>query len=269
MPPTTAQRTAAQAFMSITGAQEKVALRILKNNQWKLDQACDVYFGQNPAVPSSTAKERDNLAQLFEKYRSKNDEDGVMSVEGIFLWLNEVEVNMENAEMMVALDIVKAPHLGEIEKVGFVDGWTAIGADTPAKQKTWIKDQVASLSKDQALFKRVYRHAFICCKEKGQKALDLENAIVYWQLLFSPPGMTWVTGETNWLDLWIEFLQAKWTKTVNKDMWNMTYEFYVKSLQDESLDFWSEDGAWPGVIDDFVAWVEEKRHDSLEMMATD
>jgi DCN1-like protein 1/2 len=109
------------------------------------------------------------------------------------------------------------------------------------------------------LFKRVYKHTFVCSKERGQKALPLENAIVYWQMLFSPPGMTWVTPSTNWLDLWIEFLQKKWTKSVNKDMWNMTLEFFQKTIRDESMSFWSEDGAWPGVIDDFVLYVREMR----------
>lgn len=38
----------------------------------------------------------------------------------------------------------------------------------------------------------------------------------------------------------------------------MTLEFAVKSLSDESLSFWNEDGAWPSVIDDFVEWCREK-----------
>jgi len=110
-----------------------------------------------------------------------------------------------------------------------------------------------------SLFKRVYKHTFISSKERGQKAIPLDNAIIYWQMLFSPTGMPWVTGTTNWLALWVEFLQASWKKSVNKDMWNMTLEFFCKTIQDEEMSFWSEDGAWPGVIDDFVGYVKEKR----------
>ena len=122
---------------------------------------------------------------------------------------------------------------------------------------------------DMLLFKRVYRHAFICSKEKGQKALSLENALVYWEMLFGPSGKPWITSSTNWIELWLGFLNAKWTKSVNKDMWNQTFEFFQKSLQDESMSFWSEDGAWPGVIDDFVAYAKEKRGDVPESMETD
>jgi len=119
------------------------------------------------------------------------------------------------------------------------------------------------------LLKRVYRYTFVCSKEKGQKALPLENALVYWELIFNSPGKPWVTASTNWIDLWGEFLRAKWTKSVNKDMWNQTFEFFLKTMQDETLSFWSEDSAWPGVIDEFVAYVKEKRGDVPESMETD
>jgi DCN1-like protein 1/2 len=133
----------------------------------------------------------------------------------------------------------------------------------------YVAGQVKLMKTDMVLFKRVYRHTFICSKEKGQKALALENALVYWEMLFGPSGKPWVTASTNWTELWLEFLNAKWTKSVNKDMWNQTFEFFQKTLQDETLSFWSEDGAWPGVIDEFVAYAKEKRGDLPESMETD
>ena len=42
-------------------------------------------------------------------------------------------------------------------------------------------------------------------------------------------------------------------------MWDQTGLFVSKSLEDESMSWWSEEGSWPGVIDDFVAFVREKR----------
>lgn len=131
-----------------------------------------------------------------------------------------------------------------------------------------VASQISQLPTDNALFKRVYRHVFVCARDKGQKALPLENAITYWEILFAAPGQTLATSSTNWADLWIEFLNAKWTKSVNKDMWNQTLEFLQKAVEDETLSFWSEDGAWPGVIDDFVGFVKTKRGTG-ECMETD
>lgn len=32
-----------------------------------------------------------------------------------------------------------------------------------------------------------------------------------------------------------------------------------KTKEDETFDWWSEDGAWPGAIDEFVGYVRAKR----------
>ena len=82
-----------------------------------------------------------------------------------------------------------------------------------------------------------------------------------------PHAPSWWTKQTPWLDWWIHFLEAEWKRGVNRDMWNMTYEFYAKTIAEsdgrggtgETLAWWDEDGAWPGVIDDFVAYVVERR----------
>ena len=42
-------------------------------------------------------------------------------------------------------------------------------------------------------------------------------------------------------------------------MWNMTYEFFKRTIEDEDFGWWDEQGAWPGVLDEFVSYVREKR----------
>ena len=44
-------------------------------------------------------------------------------------------------------------------------------------------------------------------------------------------------------------------------MWDQTGAFAKKCLEDETMSWWSEDGAWPGVLDDFVAYVRKRRHE--------
>ena len=131
--------------------------------------------------------------------------------------------------------------------------------DTIPKQAAFLETQNVLLRADRAFFKRVYRYTFMCSREAGQKAMPLENAIIYWRMLFSASGIPWKSGNTDGLDLWVEFLGEKWTKTVSKDMWNQTAEFAFKSLDDEQLSFYSDEGAWPSVIDDFVAWCRETK----------
>ncbi|KAH0158299.1 DUF298-domain-containing protein, partial [Aureobasidium melanogenum] len=105
-------------------------------------------------------------------------------------------------------------------------------------------------------FKSIYKHTFILARQPGQKAVALENATEYWRLLLTSPSLQWSTPNTPWLDWWIEFLTEKYKKSVNKDMWDQTLVFAEKTLVDEALSFWSEDSAWPGVIDEFVEYVK-------------
>lgn len=150
-----------------------------------------------------------------------------------------------------------------------ISGLTDYRASTLPEQAQHARRQVTELATDPALFKRVYRYAFIVGREKDQKALSVENALIYWNMLFASPGMKWQTKNQDWLAHWKTFLEEKWTRSVNKDMWNMVLEFASKSLVDESLSFWNEDGAWPSVIDDFVEWCKEKGIAKSEAMDVD
>lgn len=54
-------------------------------------------------------------------------------------------------------------------------------------------------------------------------------------------------------------METKWKKSISKDMWDQTGSFMLKSLEDEGMGWWSEDGAWPSILDEFVGFVREKR----------
>lgn len=108
-------------------------------------------------------------------------------------------------------------------------------------------------------FKNIYRHTFIIARQQGQKSLALDMAEIYWRLLFTTPSIKWSTPNTPFLDWWLEFLQAKWKRAVNKDLWDQTLTFAEKCLEDETLSWWSEDAAWPGVIDEFVEYVQKEK----------
>lgn len=171
-------------------------------------------------------------------------------------YLQSLGVDLENAEMFVMMELVHAPAIGEITRKGFVDGWAATDLKTfsQSQQKKHIATLLDKLKSDPAYFKKVYRHAFIAGKEEQQKALTVDYALVYWKMLFSPTGRPWVSPKHDWLPLWELFIKTEWTRSVNKDMWNQIYEFATKTMADEELEFYSDQDAWPGVIDDFVTF---------------
>ncbi|EON70011.1 hypothetical protein W97_09277, partial [Coniosporium apollinis CBS 100218] len=109
------------------------------------------------------------------------------------------------------------------------------------------------------LLRRIYRHTFTLALAPPARSIDLDAALVYWRLLFSAPSLQWSTPSAPWLDWWCEFLETRFKKAVNKDLWDQTFKLVEECIRDASLGWWDENGAWPGVIDDFVAWVGEKR----------
>ncbi|KEY67987.1 hypothetical protein S7711_09317 [Stachybotrys chartarum IBT 7711] len=230
-----------------------------------------VFFasGQESNGPSQLEAQLD---ALFDSLRDdKQDSKNQLELESTMNYLtNKLKVNLENAEMFIVQELLQAPSIGEITRKGYVDGWKMIGAGASHQEHAaHVAALKSGLRNDPALFKKVYKYAFITGKERDQKSLSLENALVFWGMLFSHPGMEWKTRNNDWLDLWKTFLGEKWTRSVNKDMWNMTLEFALKSMVDESLSFWNEDGAWPSVIDDFVAWCRQKGVGKPESMEVD
>ncbi|KAI1803171.1 DUF298-domain-containing protein [Daldinia bambusicola] len=262
MPPlSSVQKAAIASFVSITGASDKTAARYLKNTNYKLNEAVDSYF-QGNAGASSTTKDS-QLTKLFDSLRNaEEDPKDSLGADSSMAYLTSIGVDLEGASLFLAMELVQAPTIGEITRTGFINGWKAHpAADAKIEsQKQYFKRLADSLSKDRDLFRRVYRYAFVVGREGDQRALSLDNAILYWELLFKKPGMVWIgeTTGTDWLAEWIAFLRENWTRSVSRDMWNQTFEFALKSMADEALSFWSEDGAWPGVIDDFVAWYKRK-----------
>lgn len=208
-------------------------------------------------------------------------EPDTIGVNGSMRYLGDVGVKLDEVVVLAVLTELSAPTMGELTREGFTEGWktyqyailslslvknrsfaqhqSSRSADTISKQQTVVATFRRSLTGSTELFKRVYKSAFRLALTPGQKSLPLDAAIEYWRLLLQPPSMSWASAQTPWLNWWIEFLEERWRKGVSKDMWDQTFVFISKSLEVESMEWWSEDGAWPGVLDDFVGFVREKR----------
>jgi len=216
---------------------------------------------------------------LFDQYRENaTDEPDEINMDGTMKLLGDAGISLENVDLLIFSELVKSPSLGKLTRDEFISGMGLAKYDIMiqlyfrkkqtniiyrildiSEITTTVNKRQAELSSDRILLKNVYKHTFIVARPQGQKAVALDQAIEYWRLLFSKPSLAWSTSSTPWLDYWNSFLLEKWKKSVNKDMWDQLLLFAEKTLEDESLSWWSEDSAWPGVIDDFVAYVNDKR----------
>ncbi|KAK0752722.1 Cullin binding-domain-containing protein [Schizothecium vesticola] len=224
----------------------------------------------NAGEPDDSAVQVEaTLNDLFESLLNDQDiatdaKKQTMGAESLMAYIASLGANHTNYECFVVLDTVQADCLGQISRKGFVDGWKelALGRDrvqpTISSQKQYVRKCIEQVPRDAAYFKNLYQRAFLTGKEPAQRAVERDVAIAFWDMLFDPQIHPWRSAHVEWLTEWKDFLEAKWKRSVNRDMWSQTLLFATKTMEDETLGFWSEDQAWPGVIDDFVMWCREK-----------
>ncbi|KAH8899016.1 hypothetical protein GQ53DRAFT_362909 [Thozetella sp. PMI_491] len=260
MPLTTAQKNLVAQFCQATGANEKAAQRFLKNANYKLDVAADASSGGNTGAFNAPRPEP-ALEKMFDGLHDESrDEKDTLDVESSMMYFQSLGIDPETADFFVVAEIVQAESFGRITKKNYVDGWKNTGI--PARDTDHIKyveSSIKRLATDPDYFKKVYRYGFIAGRDENQRALPLERAEVFWDMLFAPHIHPWQTPGVDWLEAWKTFLEEKYNKTVSKDMWNQTLEFADRTVAAGGLSFWDENSSWPTVIDQFVEYCSEKK----------
>lgn len=200
------------------------------------------------------------MNKVFDKYRDdpKNEPDEI-GPEGTSKILGEMNIALDDIGSFVFSDLVQSPSLGKITREGFLDGSADVGADSIPKLRNVVLQRRSQLSSDRMLFANVYNHAFQLGLINNQKSLGLDVATEFWTLLFSSTGFEWRTRNTPWLEWWLEYMNSKWNKAINRDLWRQTLRFAQETMKDESMGFWNEESSWPSVVDDFVEWVKTNK----------
>ncbi|CAG7923310.1 unnamed protein product [Penicillium olsonii] len=182
-------------------------------------------------------------------------------------FLNDIGVQLDEVTCLAIAELLQSPSMGEFTREEWKRGMAGARCDTIPLITEHAKKLRERIPREPELFRRVYRYTFPLSRMQGQRNLQFEIAADQWNLFFTPDhgGVAWNTETTPWLDWWIEFLEGRGKKPVNKDLWEQVEVFMRKSLEDEEMKWWSPDGAWPGALDDFVAYVQAKRGKGSEM----
>lgn len=251
-------------FRGLTNATEKVAKTVLEKFNYNVEQAVDHFFATNidpgtekPAPAAKSAAMTQTLDKLFNQYAGKGADADTIAEEKLEQFFADVGIKQDEGPMAFVLSYkIKCKNVGEISRQEFINAFSEASCDTIPKIAAYVKSIKGSVvdkgQNDQ--FRTFYRWVFDFNKETGErKTIDKESAIELWRQVLDPTKFAH-------LHKFLDFVEKDTSlKTVTKDLWDQVYEFGVDIKPD--LSNWSDDGAWPVTIDDFVQSLMQEKEE--------
>lgn len=249
------QKKALKEFKTVvSGVSDKVATEYLKKVNYNVERALDAYYQSNKTntfTPSTPKADKSKLNKLFDKYAGDGKEKDKMSDEklGLFFKDGGIDAEKDACTTLALAWKLKGKTLGEFSRTEFVDGFSNLGVDSIKGIQQELQTIKSSLSNKQT-FKEFYEWLFTFIKDdEERKVLELEPAIEMMGLVLKE--------QFQLLDKYVDFLRKTKVKAITQDVWTQTLEF-AREVKPDLSDF-DADGAWPGVLDDFVTYLKEPK----------
>lgn len=226
---------------SLTSAASPLSLRASgsdKFNRKKLEALFDRFA-------SMAADDGDEDHQLSDD--DEGHSEASIGPKGFQALVEELGYGEEDVLSFIVSWKLQARRLGVISRQEFLEGLSAMRVDSMAKLKEKLVPEL--LAQYTSKRKEVFMYAYQLARLPGARTLDLESAGILLPL-FLPPKEFVHTAP------FAAFLRDQQTyRAINKDQWSQTYDFLT--TMDATCSTYSDDGAWPCMIDAYVEYVAQ------------
>jgi len=243
------QKEKVRQFVAFTNTGEKTAIYCLSVHDWRMEIATDNFFTHPERYnkePKCATVDKRKLTHLFDKYKDSTEDK--MLVNGLSQFCDDLQLDAASFDVLLICWKFKAQVQCEFTRKEFTEGMLELGCDNLDSLKRRLPVVRQELNENATKFKDLYQFTFNFARTPGQKCLELESAIAYWNIIFA--------GRFVFLEMWVEFLTEHQKHSIPKDTWNLLLDFANTVHKDMSN--YDEEGAWPVLIDDFVMWARPK-----------
>ncbi|KAI9273802.1 DCN1, defective in cullin neddylation 1, domain-containing 4 [Helicostylum pulchrum] len=135
--------------------------------------------------------------------------------------------------------------MGYITKEEWMNGMEKLCTDSMDKLRA-KRPEFEHVFYDASEFKEMYKYTFTYAKNRDQKCMEIETAVVLWTMLLS--------DKFPIVHDFVRFLQEKKpVRVINRDQWQSFLDFVSIDIAD-----YDESSAWPVLFDEFVEWKREQ-----------
>ena len=165
------------------GSNEDDALEALKDSNWRLESAFELYFHRSRSKSSKASSNVANIDAMFNKYKvNDHGQNERIEAEGIIRLCQDLSLDPMDPVTLVLSMKMNADTMGQYTKEEFHRGMRVMGSDDIDKLKAKIP-ALRSEYQSPSGFKNVYEFSFHFAKEPNAKALALDTAIAMWKVL--------------------------------------------------------------------------------------
>ncbi|KAM3583039.1 hypothetical protein VKS41_004794 [Umbelopsis sp. WA50703] len=191
--------------------------------------------------------DRKQCMDWFEQYQDP-DMLGTITPEGMTKFMNDLGVSLESVTVLVISWQLNASSMGYFAREEWMSGMENLNICSTPQLKEKIPEFERVLQ-DPVQFKELYRYTFGYVKNKDQKCMDVDIAVIMWKLLLG--------SQSPQVDPFIAFLNERQpVKVINRDQWQSFLEF-ATTVSEDFHDY-DEMSAWPVLFDEFVEWKREQ-----------